>query len=97
MTTRSGQPPVNSKLSVAIGIVSLPKLTETRRNLGYTRLLVIIDKFVINVRKLGTGKSSPLHFVEAFRFAGVDDLTGTTTDPESEGFNHSSSSNNDGR
>ncbi|MEG4218281.1 hypothetical protein QUA27_23545 [Microcoleus sp. Pol14C6] len=73
----------------------MSKLTETRRNLGETRFLAIVNKFVINVRKLGTGKPSQVHFVEAFPFAEVDDLTGTTTDPDSEAFTHSSSSNND--
>ncbi len=76
----------------------MSKLTETRRNLGYTQFLAIVDKFVINVQKLGTGKPSEVNFVEAFRFAGVDGLTGTTIGPaESEAFNHFPSSNNDGQ
>ncbi|MEG4963822.1 MULTISPECIES: hypothetical protein [unclassified Microcoleus] len=73
----------------------MSKLTETRSNLGYTRFLAIVDKFVINVQKLGTGKPSEVNFVEAFRFAGVDGLTRTTIDPKSETFNRSSSSKND--
>ncbi|MEG4109247.1 hypothetical protein [Microcoleus sp. S13_C5] len=75
----------------------MSKLTETRRNLGYTRFLAIVDKFkfVINVQKLGAGTPSEENFVEAFRFAGVDGLTTTTIGPESEAFNYSSFSKND--
>jgi hypothetical protein len=35
-----------------VAVVSLSKLTETPPNLGGTRFLVIVPKFVSNVRKL---------------------------------------------
>jgi len=69
-----------------VAVVSLSKLTETPPNLGCTRFLVIVAKFVSKVRKLGRGKGSEVGFVAAFRFAGVSDLTGTTTEPDSPGI-----------
>jgi hypothetical protein len=69
-----------------VAIVCLSKLTETPPNLGCTRFLFIVAKFLSKVRKLGTGKRSEVRFVAAFRFAGVSDLTGTTTEPDSPGI-----------
>jgi hypothetical protein len=97
MTEDVSETPSKSKVFCCKGVgVVRSKLTEAAASLGCTRFLAIVDKLVTNVRKLGTGNFSKVRFVEAFRFAGVADKTWTTTEPDSQGSNQSSSSNNKG-
>jgi hypothetical protein len=53
MTEDVSETPCKSKAlrSKEVGVVSLSKLTETPPNLGYTRFLVIVAKFISKIRK----------------------------------------------
>jgi hypothetical protein len=88
MTEDVSETPSKSKAVCCkqVAVVSLSKLTETPPNFGGTRFLVIVPKFISKVRKLGRAKRSEVRFLATFCFAGVSNLTGTTTEPDSPGI-----------